>query len=86
MPSVVSLNARSTSISRAVTMTNDASTAVTVATVRLEPGTSARVRITAECKWSGMLPASLSAEFLIGHYSGAAPEPNDTTSPRQGGH
>ena len=38
VPSVVSLNARAASISRAVTMTNDASTAVTVATVRLEPG------------------------------------------------
>ena len=36
-------------------------------------------------EWTGALPATLSATFIIGHHSGAAPEPNDTTSPKRTG-
>jgi len=85
VPSIVSLNARAASISKSSQITNSASSPVTVATIRLAPGKSVRVRITVECEWTGAVPATLSAEFLIGHHSGSAPEPSDAVTPKRTG-
>lgn len=85
VPSIVSLNAKAAAISKQVTVTDDAANPVTVATVRLQPGRSVRVSLTVEAQWTGGSPATLSAEFIIGHNNGAAPEPSDAVSPRRTG-
>ena len=81
---VVSLNRRRTEVSRTVTLTDDSGTTPAAATLRLPANGAASVFVTAACALSGE-PATLVAELLVGHHSGAAPEPSaNTTPPRTG--
>lgn len=85
VPSIVSLNAKARDISKQVALTNSKTSPVTAVTVRLQPGKSAKVSLTVEGYWTGSLPATLHAEFLIGHHNGAAPEPSDAVTPKRTG-
>jgi hypothetical protein len=53
--------------------------------IRLAAGKSAKVTLALECVWSSSLPATLSAELLLQHHSGAAPEVDDAKTPPRTG-
>ena len=84
-PRVVSLNARRADVSKTIEITNGAATTPTLATVNLESGAGAVVRIRAHCLWGGGAPATLDAEIHVAHNDGAAPEPNASATPPRNG-
>ena len=84
-PRVISLNARRAELSKTVEITNSAATTPALATVNLESGAGAVVRLRAHCAWGGGAPATLDAELHIGHHDGAAPEASASTTPPRNG-
>ena len=65
----------SAKVGKSVNVTSSSSSPVTVATLRLKPGTSARSRWTSRAR-DGRRAATVAAEFSVHHNSGAAPEPS----------
>ena len=83
--SMIELAGKSAKVGKSVNVTSSSSSPVTVATLRLKPGKSARLSVDVSCQWTGGAPATVAAEFSVHHNSGAAPEPSvGVTPPRTG--
>jgi hypothetical protein len=81
--SMIELGGKNVKVSKSVTVTDSDTAPVTVATLRLKPGTSAALSLRLSCEWTGGAPASVFAEFNVHHNSGAAPEPSAAVTPRR---
>ena len=84
-PRVITLNARRAEVGKTVEITNSAATTPALATVTLESGAGAVVRVRAHCAWGDGSPATMDAELHIGHHDGAAPEASASATPPRNG-
>ena len=84
-PRVITLNARRAEVGKTVEITNSAATTPALATVTLESGAGAVVRVRAHCAWGDGAPATMDAELHIGHHDGAAPEASASATPPRNG-
>ena len=83
--SMIELAGKSAKVGKSVNVTDSSAAPVTLVTLRLKPGASARLSLDVSCQWTGGAPATVAAEFSVHHNSGAAPEPDaGTTPPRTG--